>query len=194
MHKMVATASENSVFKVTDLALQIAITERLNRQVVEIRYIPEFNEFGIFAKKDFKVGELVVIGIQTMPAPQKSIHSITGPDGNEYIYDHIAETINHNCDPNTGPLQTGESWSFYARKEIKAGDEITWAYDWTEPVIGHFNGEGDKGGQCLCGSAACRTPLKGFNKLNPEQFETIQRQKSELNAAKDRVMPPVRSS
>ena len=137
---------------------------------------------GIFAKKAFKAGELVVIGIQTEPA-EKSIHSITGPDGNEYIYNHIAETINHHCNPNTGPLQVGDSWSFFARRGIEATEEITWAYDWTEPVIGHFNGDGDKGGQCLCSSADCRTPLKGFNTLNPTQVEAIQRQKEELKVA-----------
>jgi hypothetical protein len=183
MYRIIAVVSDTSALKAATLDLQIALTERINRQVVEIKDMVKFIGKGIFAKKPFNAGELVVIGIQTEPVPDKTQHSITGPDGNEYIYNHIAETINHHCDPNTGPLKIGESWSFFARRDIKSGEEITWAYDWTEPVIGHFNTEGGNGGKCLCGSAACRTPLKGFNNLNPEQFETIQRQKADLVVA-----------
>lgn len=156
--------------------------EAENSRGLELKFIENIG-FGVFATKEYLPGDLVVRGIQLRDA-QKSIHSITGPDGREYIYNQFAETINHNCDPNTGPYsKQGEPWNWYARTAIKPGQEINWAYDWTEPVIGHFNLGSSVKSQCLCGSSACRSPLNGFEALSQTQRDEISRQKSDLERA-----------
>jgi len=173
-------------YKVVAVSPQITVpvpdVEAANDQCLEIKFIENIG-FGVFAKQSFLPGELVVRGIQLRDA-QKSIHSITGPDGQEYIYNQFAETINHNCDPNTGPYsRQGEPWNWYARTAINPGQEITWAYDWTEPVIGHFNLGSTVKSQCLCGSGVCRSPLNGFEALSQTQRDVIAGQKADLERA-----------
>ncbi|NBV82971.1 SET domain-containing protein-lysine N-methyltransferase [bacterium] len=176
-YKLVALRTES--IAVDTRASQI---EYENGLALEFKYIQNIG-LGVFAKKAFQPGELVVRGIQIRPAT-KSIHSITGPDGNEYIYNSFAETINHNCDPNTGPYsKDSEQWNWYARRPIEPGQEITWAYDWTESVIGHFNLDSPSKSQCLCGSEGCRSPLTGFSGLTQSQRNTISLQKADLKTS-----------
>lgn len=55
--------------------------------------------------------------------------------------------INHSCDPNTFMRCTPERAEFYARRAIRAGEELTVDY-----VDSHHNGTL----QCRCGAKNCR--------------------------------------
>lgn len=177
-YKLIAIPQQ-STGSISAIEARVSQIESENGLGLEFKYIPNIGN-GVFATKEFQPGELVVRGIQICDA-EKSIHSITGPDGREYIYNRFAETMNHHCDPNTGPHAKGdESWNWYARTPIKPGQEVTWAYDWTEPVIGHFNLGSQLKSQCLCGSEACRSPLTGFDGLSQPQRDTIAQQKADL--------------
>jgi SET domain-containing protein len=55
--------------------------------------------------------------------------------------------INHSCEPNTFLRRTKDRAEFYARRDIRAGEELTVDY-------GESHHEGTL--RCLCGAAACR--------------------------------------
>ena len=60
---------------------------------------------------------------------------------------HGFRFINHSCDPNTFIRCTRERAEFYARRAIRAGEELTVDYGWS-----HHDGKL----RCRCGAKNCR--------------------------------------
>ena len=72
--------------------------------------------------------------------------------------------LNHNCDPN-GYINTDEL-TFRARRDIAAGDEITFNYLTTESELAApFT--------CACGATNCFGLIKGRNFLNSGELERL---------------------
>jgi SET domain-containing protein len=74
--------------------------------------------------------------------------------------------LNHNCDPN-GYVNTDEL-TFRARRDIAAGDEITFNYLTTESELAApFT--------CTCGATHCFGLIKGCDFLTPAEAERLTR-------------------
>lgn len=77
---------------------------------------------------------------------------------------HVADLVNHSCDPNAGLRFTTSSVALVAIRDIFCGDEISWDYstacvrpDWRM--------------LCQCGSAQCRRIIGDFGTLDPQRQE-----------------------
>lgn len=106
---------------------------------------------GVFALRDFKVGERVVEWGIRKELPEEELAALSEDERNRYVsfkdgkYLLSGEPmryINHSCDPNTKPKNNAD----VAIRDIKAGEEITSSYK-------------DEGVICNCGSANCKGVL-----------------------------------
>jgi len=108
---------------------------------------------GIFAGRDFTIGELVVpwkedylTKDQVDALPESEKHFVDPLEDGRYILHGEPERyINHSCDPNTAVGEGGDR----AIRAIVEGEEITtdYAAGGTEQLV-HF--------KCDCGSDNCR--------------------------------------
>ena len=69
-------------------------------------------------------------------------------DGKVVLMRSPERHINHACDPNTFVLTLGDRRRVIARRDIAAGDEVTYDYC--------INGFGDAVWPCRCGAQRCR--------------------------------------
>ena len=113
---------------------------------------------GVFAAKDFQKGERILVGDESrVLTPENPLR----PENGEFDYhcDYLAggkvvplgypeRHINHCCDPNAYVAYVGDVRGTYARRDIRAAEEITHDYC--------INGYGDLVWQCNCGSPRCR--------------------------------------
>ncbi|MFJ1869432.1 SET domain-containing protein [Streptomyces sp. NPDC088097] len=111
---------------------------------------------GVYAVRDFAVGELVVRGRVERTEPRRTRHSFQKGWDLHVELDETARSINHCCSPNAGVVDnTVGGYDFVAMRPIRAGEEITWDYESTEY-------ESIAVDSCLCGSAVCRGRTRGF--------------------------------
>ena len=118
---------------------------------------------GVFAKKDFKEGEVVIIWKPKKIVSKKERKKLpkdeqnhTAPTGDgRYIVMGVHERyVNHSCNPNT----YAKNNSSIALNNIRKGEEITCDYS--------ISGIDDWTMKCLCGSKNCRKKVYGnFFKL-----------------------------
>jgi hypothetical protein len=119
--------------------------------------------WGVFADCDYKAGDLVVTGF--LPehhalSTEPSKYTVQTDIDKHWWMDLPASFINHSCHPNLGlkpPSNntTSAVYDFYAKRNIKAGEQLFWDYETTEYEISEkFN--------CQCGAPNCRKSLKGF--------------------------------
>jgi SET domain-containing protein len=154
------------------------MTKRLPRSVhsylspkCEARKESLISRVGLFAKKTIKKDELILIwgGNVIMRKDMKNLPKCI--QDNEYpcmVYPgfffgprHVtdldqAEMINHSCDPNAG---IKGQCVLVARRDIKAGEEITYDYETTDIEDMNF--------KCNCGSRICRGRIDGGSWKNP---------------------------
>lgn len=57
-----------------------------------------------------------------------------------------AKFINHSCEPNLDYFIVDAHFFFRAKRDIQSGEELTWDYEYDEPVVY----------PCACGTKACR--------------------------------------
>jgi uncharacterized protein len=62
-----------------------------------------------------------------------------------------AEFINHSCDPNLQWRRVGKRLLFFSRRKIRAGEELTWKYQYPVKL---------ERVPCKCGSRQCRGTLR----------------------------------
>lgn len=130
-----------------------------------IRILKTTNKgFGVFANRNFVIGEVVVYGRMVEILKERTNHSFQIDDGIHVQLDKISRTINHSCEANTGVRNNAfQAYDFIALRDIKKGEEITWDYETTEYIsIAVKN--------CLCGSKNCRRVLRGFKYRANELF------------------------
>lgn len=112
----------------------------------------KINGKGVFAKRDFKKGELVLVyrnpRLITKPQvdrlPPKQLEYIS-KYGKKYILHQVPERyVNHSCKANTRATKKGD----VATRPIRKGEEITADYLKEKGCVFHF--------WCQCGSKKCR--------------------------------------
>lgn len=119
--------------------------------------------WGVFAECDYKAGDLVVTGF--LPehhalSTEPSKYTVQTDIKKHWWMDLPASFINHSCHPNLGlkpPANntTSAVYDFFAKRDIKAGEQLFWDYETTEYEISEkFH--------CQCGAPNCRKALKGF--------------------------------
>ena len=115
---------------------------------------------GVFATRNFSIGETAMIG------------EIEGSlDGNDSHATQVSRTqwvrhaglnpkVNHSCSPNCGVrLNSTGACDFVVRQAISTGEELTFDYAMRNYAIEHFPGS------CLCGATACRGSVTGWKDL-----------------------------
>lgn len=114
---------------------------------------------GVFANRDFKTGEVVVIGRIIRKVRQRTNYSFQ-IDWNVHVdLDEPARLLNHSCEPNCGLRKNiFGGYDFVAMRKIKSGEELCWDYCMSE-----YKSIAVK--QCRCGSKHCRGKIKGWKYL-----------------------------
>ncbi|MGC9502847.1 SET domain-containing protein [Baaleninema sp.] len=88
---------------------------------------------GVFATRDFKQGETVVVARRVCVLPQRTIYSIQVDWDVHIEMDEPAIRINHSYHPTTGVRDNRfGAYDFVALVDIAAGEEITFDYETTE--------------------------------------------------------------
>ena len=132
-------------------------------QYYKIRKVDE-KDRGVFARRRFLTGEIVVIGRIVRVVPRRTRYSFQ-LDWNLHVdLDEPARLLNHSCDPNLGikKNQFG-GYNFVAMKTIKSQEELCWDYAMTE-----YESIAVK--QCHCGTRVCRGNITGYREL-PKQLK-----------------------
>lgn len=130
------------------------------------------NGLGVFATASFDKGELVAvwggkvctsteIARLATAFPHIERHAVAMHEGYHLTSENLfelddAERMNHSCDPNVG---VRGQVVVLARRDILAGEELTFAYDTTEISGEPFT--------CRCGSVDCRKTISGSSWRDP---------------------------
>ena len=111
---------------------------------------------GVFATRSFQPGETVMVGEIDRRLPQNHSHATQiGPT--EYVQlSGLGSKVNHSCDPNCGiRVNDAGAPDLVARRNIGAGEEITFDYAMRNYSVEHFPS------RCRCGAARCRGTVTG---------------------------------
>jgi len=111
---------------------------------------------GIFADRDFKMGEIVVrwdISHQLTPEevkklPETEKRYVDYFKGKHILMQSPAKYVNHSCDANT----YADNFCDIAKRDIKKGEEITANYSETTGINEFM--------KCRCGSKNCRRVIR----------------------------------
>jgi uncharacterized protein len=118
------------------------------------------HSYGCYATRPIRKGTLIVeyVGERLTCEQADDLYDdfkttyLFGLDGGKHIIDGfgVAAFVNHSCKPNCGTDQIrGKMWVI-ARRDIEAGEELTYDYNL-------YDGEEDA--PCLCGAKRCRGSL-----------------------------------
>jgi SET domain-containing protein len=125
---------------------------------------------GVFAARPFSAGQRVrrvnVVREITAEEPLREdagerIEHCGYPDGKVLLWGFPDRHVNHSCDPNAYESYQGEAIFIVARRDIAAGEEITFDYN--------LNTSGGNSWPCHCGAARCRGESVGDFFSLPEQ-------------------------
>ncbi len=114
-------------------------------------------DWGLFAARDFKKGEVVLRWDLShelqkkdiAKLPEKERKYVSSHEG-KYILIQIPDRyINHSCEPNTH----AKHFCDVAVRDIKKGEEITADYTQESEILGKVI-------PCLCGTKNCKKELK----------------------------------
>jgi hypothetical protein len=132
----------------------------MQRPGYELRSTGNGKGEGVFATRDFRVGETVMVGVIECRLAENNAHA-TQVGRNEYVLlAGLASKVNHSCSPNCGVrINSTGAPDLVARKAITVGDEITFDYAMRNYTIEHFPG------RCLCGADMCRESVTGWKDL-----------------------------
>lgn len=127
---------------------------------------------GVFATRDFKKGETVIIlhpksiiskeDMSSLSEDEQN-HTTYAGSGKYYVMGSPERFVNHSCDANTYFKEKKD----VALRDIKKGEEITTDYS--------LNGIEDWKMECNCGSKKCRRIIYGdfrrLDKKTKKRFE-----------------------
>src|SRR5215213_7375914 len=119
---------------------------------------------GVFATCSFCAGDTVMVGEIRRPLPGNHSHA-TQVGLTEYVeLAGLGSKVNHSCDPNCGiRINDAGAPDLVARRNIAAGEEITFDYAMRNYSVDHFPN------RCLCGSARCRGTVTGWRDLSEDR-------------------------
>jgi uncharacterized protein len=119
---------------------------------------------GVFATRNFAIGETAMIGIIEGSLGGNDSHATQVSRTKWVRHAGLGPKVNHSCSPNCGvSMNASGACDFVAREAIEDGDEITFDYAMRNYTIEHFPGS------CLCGSTTCRGSVTGWKDLTREQ-------------------------
>lgn len=126
-----------------------------------------------FAKKNFNIGEVVVMGIGRIIDHQTSKVSIQiGLDKHFLPTKWTGRYWNHSCEPNTYvKTRSDEFPNLVALQRIKCGDEITYSYAMTE--YSWCRGAEERVIACKCKSKKCKSKILSFSQLSKSEQKTL---------------------
>lgn len=137
---------------------------------VEVKPSP-IQGLGVFATRRCLVGQRIRrVNIVREVTPASPIREDAGeraehcgyPDGKILLWGFPDRHVNHSCDPNAYELYEGDTIHIMARREIGAGEEITFDYN--------INTSAGNSWPCHCGALRCRGETIGdFFSLPGEQ-------------------------
>lgn len=142
----------------------IALARTQNSENVAVNPAPEPKGRGVFTRKAFKKGDVVVIGIVHGIAPHRTNFSIQLFWNVHANFEEPGVVINHSCAPNVAvvPNDLG-AYNFVAVSDMEIGTEICFDYATTEY-------ESIAVPECHCGSKDCRSKSGGYILL-PEDHD-----------------------
>lgn len=120
---------------------------------------------GVFAKKNLKKDEIVVIGKPVEKSLERTWQTLQMDVDTHVRMDEPFELVNHSCNPNCG-IRVNEfnGYNLVAMKDITVGNEITFDYcmsEWISIAVTH----------CCCQSDLCRKTIKGGKFLSHQVLE-----------------------
>jgi len=125
----------------------------------ELRGAPGKGE-GVFATREFRAGETVIVGVVERRAAVNGAHSTQVGPGEWVLLAGLCTKANHSCDPNCGVrLNRSGAPDLIARRAVRAGDEISFDYAMRNWTIEHFPR------RCACGAPGCRGAVTGWKDL-----------------------------
>lgn len=143
----------------------------LKRQSVYVSNSKVCKGKGLFAKREFKKGDVVYEFEGELI--EGDLTNVSNPyvlqiDFNLYILpEGEGRYLNHSCDPNCKLVLENNRLILVAIKDIKEDEELTYNYNTSEFDLGADSFE------CSCNANNCIKFIKGFKYLNKEQKEKI---------------------
>jgi len=138
---------------------------------VEVRPSP-IQGLGLFATRPFRAGERIrrvnIVREITEDEPLREdlgerIEHCSFPDGKVLLWGFPDRYVNHSCDPNAYELHEGTDIYIVARRDIAAGEEITFDYN--------INLTGGTPIPCNCGAGRCHGVIFGDFFALPEEIQ-----------------------
>ncbi len=115
---------------------------------------------GAVAARDFKAGERILRRREREVTPEQPLREDLGEKtyhcdyltgGKVVLLGSPERHVNHCCDPNAYTRQIGDVHYVYARRDVRAGEEINDDYC--------VNSRGDTVWECNCASPKCRRTI-----------------------------------
>lgn len=160
----VARSRENSSIAEQRLGRNDRRTLVVESHGCELRSTMDAKGEGVFATREFRAGEIVIVGVIKRRVSANHSHATqVGPS--EYVeLSGLGPKANHSCDPNCGVRINGDGApDLVALETIAVGEEVTFDYAMRNFSIQYFPA------RCGCGSHNCRTSVTGWKDL-PEPW------------------------
>jgi hypothetical protein len=147
---------------------------RFNKHNTTIGRSPLKYGFTHFAKHDFQPGETVLKSSGMLVDHQTRHISIQIGVGKHFLPKYwTGRNYNHSCDPNCYVRTRKDGFpDLIAKRGIRAGEEITFAYwmteyEWTENAA-------ENRLVCLCGSKNCKGKINCFSQLSDSEKNEVE--------------------
>jgi uncharacterized protein len=115
---------------------------------------------GVLATRAFTAGETVMVGFLVGQLEANDSHATQVGPRQWARHGGLGTKVNHSCDPNCGVrLNDGLAFDFVARRQIDAGEELTFDYAMRNFTVDHFPEA------CLCRTVQCRGTVTGWKDL-----------------------------
>lgn len=137
-----------------------------NKENVDVGKSKKGYGYTHFTKKDFKRGDIIVMGFGRVIDHQTSHISIQIGTNKHYLPEKWAGRYwNHSCHPNTYiKTRTDGFPNLVVLRDIKAGEEITYSY-WMSEFS--WSKDADENSvKCKCGEKRCKKKILSFSQLS----------------------------
>src|SRR5205085_11326443 len=130
-----------------------------------------------FAKRNFNKGSIIMMGLGKIIDHQTKHCSVQMSLQKHFLpYKWCGRYWNHSCNPNCSIKSRKDRFpNLISRKAIKEGDEITYAYYFTEYK---WSIDADENSiTCRCYTKNCRKKILSFSQLSSQKQSNIRKQK-----------------
>lgn len=130
-----------------------------------------------FTRKDFKKGEIVMLGFGKIIDHQTRRISVQIGRNKHYLPTKwIGRYWNHSCDSNTHVRSRSDGFpNLIASRDIKKGEEINYEYWMTE--FAWIKNADELKVKCKCGTKRCKRKILPYSGLSKKQQEMLKKNK-----------------